>query len=163
MLLVLTMGLGACSTDNEDEFLQEGYSAAEIVNTESVPASVLPSCFTSLTARVRVDVSNGIGNPVVVFIPVIAGTISEASAFKVRVEVQPLADCDDFESNSGTPFRFGPTGTVQNVVASPPSISVMPANMPLCYKWRFIFEGVSGKQSNPACYSTSIWYESPLF
>lgn len=163
LLLTIAMGLWACSTDNEEDFVQYGYNANEKTNAQENLAALTVSCFTSLTANVHVDVSGGIGNPVVVFTPVVSGTVSATAKFRVRVEVQPLSDCDDMNSDTGTLLTFGPAGLVQNVVASPPVVSVLPANMPLCYKWRFVFEGISSAQRNPTCSSASIWYESPLF
>lgn len=163
MLLMVGIGMWSCSTDNED-FVQYGYAASQKNNdSQEFTALSTPSCFTDLAGSVHVDVSNGLGNPIVVFTPIITGTVSSTAKFKVRVEVQPLSDCDDMNSNAGTLLSFGPTVTVQNVIASPSSVSVMPGNMPLCYKWRFVFEGYSIQQRLPVCRSESIWYESPLF
>ena len=161
-VLLMAAGLGACSSDNDVDFGQ--YDADQKSNEAySLAAVSAPSCFSTLTGKVRVDVSNGIGNPVIVFTPVVPFGVSPAAKFRIRLEVQPLADCDDMESNTGNLLSFGPTGTVQNVLLFSPSVSVMPASVPLCYKWRFVFEGIESVKRDPVCYSASGWYESPLF
>jgi hypothetical protein len=163
LLLVLGIGLGSCTTENEEDFVQSGTVTSQKNNDGEAPmrAPSLPSCFTGLTGSVHVDVSNGLGNPIVVFTPTITDNVPLTAKFKVRVEVQPLSDCDDMNSNTGSLLSFGPTGTVQNVIMSPPAISVLPVNMPICYKWRFVFEGVSSLKTT--CFTASPWYESPLF
>lgn len=163
LLLIMGVGLGSCTIENEEDFVQVGADASQKNNEsqEQMRAPSLPSCFTGLTGHVHVDVSNGLGDPIVVFTPIITDNVSLTAKFKVRVEVQPLSDCDDMNSNTGSLLSFGPTGTVQNIVMSPPAVSVLPANMPLCYKWRFVFEGVSSLKTT--CYTASPWYESPLF
>jgi len=163
LLLTMTVGLFACSTDNEEDMVQYGDDILQKTNAESLATLTTPSCFTSLTGSVHVDVSNGIGNPVVVFTPTVTGTVSATATFKVRVEIQPLSDCDDMNSITGTLLSFGPLGTVQNVVASPPDVSILPSSLPLCYKWRFVFEGITSPRRPAVCYSESVWYESPLF
>ena len=162
LLLFIMIGTWACSTDNEEDF---GVSDSNsIIKQNAVEQfSTLPptSCFTGLTGQVRVDVSNGLNNPVVIFTPQVTGNVSATAIFNVRVEVQALSNCDDMGSTVGGLLVFGPAGTVNNVVASPPSISVVPSNLPSCYKWRFVFEG--NLRRNPICYTASQWYESPLF
>lgn len=161
----MVFGLCACSTDNDDDLNRYQKDFIEKSNTAqeaSAFGTSYPSCFTSLTGRVYVDVSNGFGNPTVVFVPIISGSVSFTARFWVRVEVQGLSDCDNFSSNSGTVLTFGPTEPVQNVVSSPPSVWVSPGSMPLCYKWRFVFEGISSNGSK-ICTAYSKWSESPLF
>jgi len=159
LLLVLGIGLGSCTAENDESFVQYG-NLQKNINQQT--AVLPPSCFTGVAGKVHVDVSNGIGNPIVVFTPVITGTVSPTASYRVKLQVQPLADCDDMNSNTGNLLTFG-TSIVQNVNAVPPAIQVLPANMPLCYKWRFVFEGIVNYQRNPICYSESVWYESPLF
>lgn len=164
MLMTVVMGLWSCSADNEEDFALYGNNVAEKANIEGEAASMAATtCLTDLTAKVQVDVSNGMGNPVVVFTPVITDNVSARAKFRVRVEVQPLANCDNMGSDTGSLLTFGPLGAVQNVVSSPPAISVSPANMPLCYKWRYVFESPSGVAISSYCYSATVWYESPLF
>jgi hypothetical protein len=162
LLLTVVMGLWSCSTDNEEDFVQYGYNVSQKANENEAAALSTTSCFTSVTGQVHVDVSNGIGNPVVVFTSVVTGNVNVRSKYRVRLEVQPLTDCDDMNSDVGTLLIFS-LGTIQNVVVLHPSISVLPANMPLCYKWRFVFESIAGTPINSYCYSSSEWYESPLF
>ena len=163
LIMMVTLAVVSCSSDMEEDNVQySGFSNEKTAVSESA-AIATRSCFIDLSAQVSVDLSNGLGNPVVVFTPVISGSVPATTTYRVRVEVQPLSDCDDMNSNTGSLLSFGPSGTVQNVIAAPPAISVLPGNMPLCYKWRFVFEGVNNSQKTPFCYSASIWYESPLF
>jgi hypothetical protein len=164
MVMIMTVGLLACSADNEGDSVQYGNGVLQKTNAEGqTEALTTTSCFTSLTGNVHLDVSNGIGNPTVVFTPVITGTVSPTARFIVRVEVQPLSNCDDMNSNTGTLLSFGPVDAVKNVGVYPPVISVLPSSLPLCYKWRFVFESSPGTIKASYCYSTSSWYESPLF
>lgn len=160
LLLPIMLGLLACATDNEEDFGQYEYYIAEKSDGFEILST---TCFTNLTAQTYVDVSGGFGNPVVVFTPTVTGTVSETAKFRVKIEVQPLSDCDNIDSDTGTLLNFGLTSLVQNVVVAPPVISVQPENLPFCYKWRFVFEGISDIKRNPICYSASDWYESPLF
>ncbi|PZR14743.1 MAG: hypothetical protein DI539_18640 [Flavobacterium psychrophilum] len=164
LLVMIAVGVWSCSTDNDEVLMHYESDVSERANEESAQAlSATTTCFTDLSASVSVDVSNGIGNPTVVFTPAITGPVRISASYRVRVEVQPLSDCDDMNSNTGTLLAFGPSGSVQNVLASPPAISVLPANMPSCYKWRFVFESPAGTPKSQYCLSASIWYESPLF
>lgn len=153
------IGLGGCTAENEEDFVQYGNCSKDINQQLS---ESLPSCFTDLTADVHLDVSNGIGNPTVVFTPVISDAVAATARFRIKVEVQPLADCDDVNSDMGSLLSFG-VFTAQNVNAVVPTVSILPANLPLCYKWRFVFEGLTISKREPNCYSKTIWYESPLF
>jgi hypothetical protein len=163
LLLLMVIGCWGCSSDNEVDFVQYGDGVSQTSNVENETMALsTTSCFTSVTGQVHVDVSNGIGNPIVVFTSAVTGTVNVKTKFRVRVEVQPLGDCDDINSDTGTLLVFS-LGTIQNVVSSPPSISVLPVNMPLCYKWRFVFESPEGTSMSSYCYSESTWYESPLF
>lgn len=161
LLLPIILGLLACTTDNEEDFGQYEYYIAE--KSDAPGFEILSTtCFTNLTGQTHVDVSGGFGNPIVVFTPTVTGTVPATAKFRVKVEVQPLSDCDNINSDTSTLLNFGHV-IAQNIVAAPPVISVQPENLPLCYKWRFVFEGISDIKRNPICYSASDWYESPLF
>lgn len=163
LIILVAIAVGSCSADMEGNDVQYDNSATQKTDVSESTVLATRSCFINLSAQVSVNLSNGLGNPVVVFTPVISGSVPATTTYRVRVEVQPLSDCDDMNSNKGSLLTFGPSGTVQNVIAVPPSISVLPGSMPLCYKWRFVFEGISASQKLPFCNSASIWYESPLF
>jgi len=166
LLTMLMLGALACSVEEETvQTAQQAdvfYAKANTDNEQAFAAATLPNCFTKFSADVYVDVSGGFGNPVVVFVPVITGNVAINAKFWVRVEVQPLSDCDDLNSNTGALLTFGPSVPVQNVNSSPPSVSVAPGSMPLCYKWRFVFEGV-GSGGKITCTNASRWQELPLF
>ena len=164
LLSIMMLGLWSCSADNENDLEKYQTNVTEKSNTDQVAAvsASFPSCFTNLTGHVHVDVSNGFGNPIVVFTPIISGSMSSTARFLVRVEVEELSDCDTMSSGTGNVLSFGSSSPVQNVVASPPSVWVAPANMPRCYRWRFVFESISSRGSQ-ICSSYSKWSESPLF
>lgn len=163
LLLTVLIGFWGCSSDSEEDFVQYGDGVSQASNEENETMVLsTTSCFTNVTGQVYVDVSNGIGNPIVVFTSTVTGNVNVRSRFRVRLEVQSLSDCDDMNSETGSLLIFS-LGTIQNVVASPPTISILPANMPLCYKWRFVFESPAGTPISSYCYSASDWYESPLF
>jgi hypothetical protein len=163
ILLTMTMlGMLSCSVDNEEN-VQYNASATEKAITEQeaeLTTFGMQSCFTSLTADVSVN--GGLSNPTLVFTPAVTASIAFNAKFWVRVEIQPLSDCDNLNSNSGSILSFGPATTVQNVVSSPPSISVQPGSLPLCYKWRFVFEGVNSG-GTITCNSSTKWKAAPIF
>lgn len=159
LLLALVSGLWACSTD-EDDLAQSDNTI--LLSTSGEVTSLTTSCFNDLTGSVRVDVSGGFTNPIVIFTPVVSGTVSSKLRFRARLEVQPLANCDDMNSNSGPILNF-PYSYIITGAQSSPSISVRSADLPICYKWRFVFEGISSSTIGPSCSSASVWYESPLF
>lgn len=167
MLLPLLAVLFSCSVDDSTESLQNEVGTSSITDFNTVETilsaqSTLPSCF-DLTASVSVNVSGGLGNPVVQFTSSVNATVSPTRKFKVKVEVQQLSDCDDMNSEIGGRVIWGPGSSVTNVNAVPPVVSVAGSKLPLCYKWRFVFEGVSETGRELICVSYTPWYESPLF
>ena len=164
VLLTLTM-LGALSCSTDEVAVQYDRSGMEKTNSQSEYVTMgvgLPICFSSLNAEVSVDVSGGFNNPVVVFTPIVNAAIPLTSRFWIRLEVQSLSDCDLISTGTGNVLTFGPSTPVQYVTSSPPSVSVLPANLPSCYKWRFVIEGVNSK-GVITCSSFSRWQESPIF
>lgn len=155
-----------CSTDdsiNTEEALllaaDEGKRDGEEFNEKAI---TYPQCFTGITASVRVDVSGGFGNPVLVFTPAMSSNVSFMDEFYVKVEVRALSDCDNMSGTIGGTMSFGPSGTVKNVNPKPPVITVLPSALPTCYKWRYVFEGINSFGAK-ICASYSQWYESPVF
>lgn len=166
LFLPLLLLIFACSADSE-EILNQNDNAAVTISTsdadEFTAKALAKPCFSGLYGSVSVDVSGGFGNPVVVFQSIITSNVPATTTFRVRTEVQALSDCDDMDSDVGLPVLHGPTTLHSNVVANPPSVSVLPAQLPSCYKWRIVFEAMSRGSKRPACISVSDWYEAPLF
>lgn len=165
MLLPLLAFLFSCSTDDSAVNWQNDGVALSVYSSERealTTSAETTACFT-FTASASVDVSNGFGNPIVVFKAILPGSVSSTAKFKIKVEVQPLSNCNDMNSDTGVVQTFAGTSSVQNVVASPPTISVLPSQLPICYKWRFVMEGISDAKKYAICYSATEWYESPLF
>lgn len=164
MLLPLLLIFFNCSTDDTqlsvsqdpDNLLMTSYKCKDF-GIES-----LLSCF-KLTASVSLDVSNGLGNPTVVFTSSVNAAVTPTRKFKVKVEVQQLTDCDYMDSEIGSKVIWGPAASVTNVNALPPTVSVLGSKLPACYKWRFVFEGVSETGRELICVSYSPWYERPLY
>lgn len=166
MLLPLLALLFSCSADDNLISRQNEGDTSSVTYYDNVDgfiekAGISPSCI-NLGGSVSADVSNGLGNPVLNFTTIVNGTVVATKKFKVRLEVQALSDCDDMTSSTGSVVVFGPAGTVQNVQANPPSFSVMPSQLPLCYKWRIVFDDATDGARGSGCYSYTAWYESPL-
>jgi len=165
ILLTLTMlGALSCTIDNEED-VQFDRSSLEKENTQSAYATMgvtYPGCFSALTAQVSIDVSGGFGNPVVVFTPASTGTLPFTTRLWARVEVQALSDCDLIGSGTGSILAFGPSAPIYYSNSSSPVISVLPANLPSCYKWRYVFEGINSKGAT-ICLNSTRWQESPIF
>jgi len=164
LILPLLALLFSCSTDDTAINMQNDATSSIVYSADREVATlaVLSSCF-DLTATVSVDVSNGLGNPYVVFTSSVNATVTATRKFKVKVEVQELSDCDNMNSDIGSKVIWGPASSLTNVNASPPVVTVQGSKLPLCYKWRFVFEGVSETGRELICVSYSPWYESPLY
>ena len=161
--------LGACSADNDEILIDkdntQSVALAAPENEKvsmSIPQKNTRFCFSSFGARASVDVSGGFGNPVVLFTAVVPNNILPTAKYRVRVEVQPLEDCDDMDSHLGNAIVFSAFTIFTNISSSAPKVSVLPASLPQCYKWRMIADGYE-TQKNPVCTSISSWYEAPLF
>jgi hypothetical protein len=134
----------------------------EEISANEIEAEGIPLCLNGLTAKVSVDVSGGLDNPIIVFTPALADDQNQATAFSEQLEVQPLADIDDLDSDTGAIISFGPqSGTVQDNLSLSP-ILIVPAQLPMFYKWRIsVIKSDSSGQVICVCYSQ--WQESPLF
>ena len=163
--LPLLLLIFSCSADSEEiSLLNDEVSLAMNSDADELTEKALAKpCFSGLYGSVSVDVSGGFGNPVVVFQSVVTSNVSPSITFRVRTEVQALNDCDDMDSVIGLPVFHGTTTLYSNVVLNPPSVSVLPAQLPSCYKWRMVFEAMSPGSKRPACTTVSDWYEAPLF
>jgi hypothetical protein len=166
MILPLIMVLfWACSVDNENELEEtDGNMRLAAFSTEAATTNNISvtTCFRGITAGVQADVSNGLGNPVLVFTPAVTGSVTAGNKYTVRVEIQPLSDCDNMSSDTGSLIVYSYGTPVQNISTAPPGIMVQPSQIPACYKWRMVVDGVPDKKQT-ACTSITQWYEAPLF
>jgi hypothetical protein len=162
LLPFLLITLFSCSTDDAVE-LNNTVAEAQVLyySTNRFDLPTQYECFTSLSAYTNIDVSNGFDNPVVQFIADSEGAPKKIS-YSVTLEVQPLSECEDMESNYGPSIQHKYPGTVQNPDQNMPMISLLPSQLPGgCYKWRYIF--TESLSSRSACASVTQWYEAPLF
>ncbi|MXN89840.1 hypothetical protein GR160_01240 [Flavobacterium sp. Sd200] len=167
LLLLIALFFAACSADDSNEILNQEknteiiYSARATASKTKPGTGELPvaSCFNGLAAHTTIDVTAGLNKPIVNFVADAPSNLSASAGYVVTVEVQELADCEDINVASGLPVFFG--GSVfYNVVANAPVINVVPADLPACYRWRFVFER---SNSVTPCKSLSSWYDAPLF
>jgi hypothetical protein len=165
LLIVMALTFASCTVDeNEDLFAQKNSEEAVLVKAEEVKVTALSQpessdCFDGLAAHINLNVSAGLNNPVINFIADAPANVSAAAKYIVNVEIQPLSDCDDFSSSKGDATNYGNATEFSNVASSQPSVSLLPSQLPVCYKWRMKFKGTSGA----ACEVYSPWYEAPLF
>jgi len=170
MILPMLMFFYACSTDSVDfeQDQQDSALTTMSVNEEtraSIPdkSTLYKPCYKGFSSHVYVDVSNGFGNPVVVFQAVVPASLPSNVYFRVRAEVQPLSDCDDMDSLDGASVLFGSTALILDLASNPPGIEVLPSQLPSCYKWRLVYEGYTTSFKKPTCISYTSWQEAPLF
>lgn len=167
LLFFLAVILTACSAD--DEVLSTtGTNGVTDTTLETVdeekPAYTI--CFYETDANVIIDVSNGFGNPRVVFSALINGQWgSLKKGFTAKLEVRTLGDCEDFYSDYQETVTIPFQGVYQNPEVNVPTLSLHPNQLPVeCYKWRIVLEsGVVNSTFQPYCQSASPWYEAPLF
>lgn len=166
MILPLLMFFYACSTDSVDFEQDQNNSALMTMSADSeiIPNKITPKpCYKGLSSHVYVDVSGGLGNPVVVFEAVIPQGVPSNVSFRVKAEIQLLSDCDDMYSVSGPSVLLSSNTIVPAGSINPPSISVLPSQLPSCYKWRLVYEGFTTSLLKPTCVSYTSWQEAPLF
>jgi len=172
ILPILMLFFASCSVDDSADVLNQQNAAEDTtisVNDsidsrlgENVQAAFVADCFKGLAAHINLDVSAGLNNPVINFISdAPAGTINPNWSFLVKLEIQQLSDCEDFSSNTGAVITISNNTVYTNVVATHPAVSVLPSQLPSCYKWRITLER-NGKFT-PVCKSYSSWYDAPLF
>ncbi|WP_297332881.1 hypothetical protein [Flavobacterium sp.] len=165
LFLALTAILlfASCSTD--DNSAADGPKAKSLI--------VGQSCFNRISGTFAMDFSEGLGNPTLKFgaivqaLPASGGTATSNNIYAMYLQVQPLADCEDMNSDSGAMISFSSapfTGT--NV----PTINLKPVNIPfMCYKWRVVVTRVDatirvdGRNNSDTCTSVSEWYDAPLY
>jgi len=173
ILPILMLFFASCSVDDSADIVnQQNSTEATVLSVNdsieearlgaTAQAGSVSDCFKGLTSHINLDVSAGLNNPVINFISdAPAGTINPNWSFLVKVEIQQLSDCEDFNSNTGSVITISNSTVYTNVVATHPAVSVLPAQLPACYKWRITLER-TGKFA-PVCKSYSSWYDAPLF
>ncbi len=167
LLLCLLGMLTACSSDDSAVMVNSAnkpvITDAEMDNEEK-PGYTM--CFYEIGANVIIDVSNGFGNPRVVFSAIVNGQWgSLKKEFSARLEVRTLNDCEDFYSDYEDIIIIPFERMYQNPEVNVPRVSLHPNQLPNeCYKWRIVLEsGVINSTLQPYCQSASTWYEAPLF
>lgn len=168
LLPLLVLFFTACSVDDSAELLNQEIveevffdSLKEEFNGSGPKEAPQNDCFNGLAAHVSMDVSGGLNNPAVNFVADVPLTVSPGLAYVVKVEVQQLADCEDFNVVTGDPVFLGGR-SYTNVAMAFPSVTVQPNQLPVCYKWRMVFER-SGRLIQTPCKALSPWYDAPLF
>jgi|GEM_PF-1401464 len=173
ILPILMLFFASCSVDDSADIVNQQNSTEATVRSvndsieearlgATAQAGSVSDCFKGLTSHINLDVSAGLNNPVINFISdAPAGAINPNWSFLVKLEIQQLSDCEDFSSNTGSVITISNSTVYTNVVATHPAVSVLPAQLPACYKWRITLER-TGKFA-PVCKSYSSWYDAPLF
>lgn len=172
LLSLTVLFVTACSTDDSLEILNQEKAQKVFFSAkagEAVVAATKPgggdqpivSCFSGFAAHTEINVSGGLNNPIVNFVADFPSTVALNASFYVTVEVQQLADCEDFNLTTGSPIFFGTSTPYTNVVANRPTIAVLPNQLPVCYKWRIFVERAYSLTT--PCKSYSPWYDAPLF
>jgi hypothetical protein len=165
LLPLLALLFASCSTDNDEQVFNENavtFSTVEPNANRNTMVTTPVNCVAALSGNVMIDVSGGFTNPKVVFIADVAqGTTRAAiNSYTLSLEIQPLSDCENLSSGSGTVSRF----SLYNVSipnTADPSISLLPSQLPSnCYRWRWVLQG--GTLTAP-CTTVTPWYEEPLF
>lgn len=173
LLPLLILFFASCSVDDSADILNQenttdaiavtvNDSIASRVGADIQAVAAVSDCFKGLAGHINLDVSAGLNNPVINFISdAPAGAINPNWSFLVKVEIQQLSDCEDFNSNTGSIITISNNTVYTNVVATHPAVAVLPSQLPVCYKWRITLER-TGRLS-PTCKSYSKWYDAPLF
>lgn len=167
MLSVLT--LTACSTDDTTFDQQHeaigiedatGYSSHKDI---IIPEGIGP-CFKRLTGGISIDLPNGLNNPILIFSAQPGALAPPSSKYRLKVELQPLQDCEDMGTAQGPSLVYTAPVIFINISVSTPTVSLVPSQLPnTCYRWRMILEEVITGQRDPGCRSFSPWYEEPLY
>ena len=163
LLPLLVLLFTACSSDDSildsnTEASNKNYQQRAAGINFDGPYTPVLTCLRNLKGEVSLDVSAGLGNPVINFIFRPPFSTPAVQGFRATVEVQALSDCDDIASGTGTVFVFGTTAVISNIAANNPVINILPSQLPSCYKWRTVLSSAT-----TTCVSYSPWYEQPLF
>lgn len=164
LLPLFLLLLAACSTD--DSAFETNEATAGVTVNYNKPSDIdarqaITSCFSTFTAYPSVDVSGGINNPILRFNAVVPANIPAYSMYKMKVEVQPIADCEDLNSNQGDIITYTSSSYYMNISTTRPYVAVVPSQLPSgCYKWRMVIESINARST---CMSATSWYDSPLF
>lgn len=173
LLSVFTILFASCSTDDSTVFSNENTKAIH----ESNPVNFVSdqdrnesmagegACFAELTSHIYVDVSGGFTNPQINFYADAGRTTfnSKKLKFRIKLEVQLLADCEDLTSGTGSVTTFT-RPTLATGMSTAPAVIVNKAQLPGdCYRWRVIVQGLgAADESMMYCTSSTQWYDAPL-
>jgi hypothetical protein len=156
----------SCSTE------ETGFNDAEAVvmntgadtdNEEVKP--LYAQCVFDVVGNVAIDASNGIDNPIIVFSGNFGQAITNLKMYSVKLEIQKIADCEDFYSDFDPVITFKYEAPIRVPQTVQPEFHFNRTQLPFeCYKWRIVIEGGNPDFTLlPYCFSASQWYESPLF
>lgn len=147
----------SCSAD--DNNASEGPKAKSL--TVSQP------CFSSISGTFAMDLTGGLGNPTLKFGATVQNFVSGSLlnsdiAYIMYLQLQPLADCEDMNSDSGDMVSFSSQSFIGTT--NIPTINLKPVNIPfMCYKWRVAITRIDARRKADTCTSVSEWYDAPLY
>jgi hypothetical protein len=156
LLPFLLITLFSCSTDDADEVMiqEETAAAAQF----SAQRTGIEECVGTVRGYTNINVENGFGDPIVEFYSVALAQMYKKQHM-VYLQVQPLSDCEDMNSEGDITTY---PGKVVNLVYDQRIITLKPTQLPAsCYKWRFMVTATPNSESQ--CTTLSEWYEAPLF
>jgi hypothetical protein len=171
LLPFMILFFSACSTD--DSVLEEtndaivfndaatAHSAGRMAPEAAASVGVDTSCFPAGTSG-SVNITGAFSSPAIEFIASIP-FVPASNVYRIKLEVQELSDCEDMSSNSSFTLTFNAPTTFTNVSANSPKITVLPAQLPTCYRWRIFTERVYTGTKIVSCTSTTRWYDAPVF
>lgn len=169
---VLFLGLLFISCSNDDNTIYEG-EEAEVFDVageydynariqKALTNGFYSNCGASVTGTFGVDVSGGLNDVILKFSAnaTYPQTSKTRKNYKLILYIQPLADCEDFKSETGVAMTV--TSPSFTNLSQVPVIEVHEDDINFnCYKWKVVID--IEEMGAPYCVSSSEWYESPLF
>ncbi|OIQ21080.1 MAG: hypothetical protein BM557_04810 [Flavobacterium sp. MedPE-SWcel] len=154
---ILLITLSSCSTDDAVVFDADDASQGEL--RPSRPNDV---CFDWAKGTIGIDYTNGLNNPILNFgMEVSVGFINPEKTYEVKLYLQPIADCEDMNSDIGSPTIITLPYTITNP-SNIPDFVVYPSQLPsACYKWKAVISTSAGYPYY--CSSSTLWYDAPLY
>ncbi|AXG72901.1 hypothetical protein DVK85_01105 [Flavobacterium arcticum] len=163
LLLATMLFFVSCSTD--DTILTEEQNILTANDTEASYQMRLgknsdDSCFNFVSGTLSIDMSGGLNNQVLNFGLKAIDLNKPNKPYVVEVHLQPIDDCEDLNSDIGSPTIIA----LPNVITSAtniPAIEVNPSQLPsVCFKWKVVIHTAKGYY--PSCSSSSDWYDAPV-
>lgn len=166
-LLVTILFFVSCTTDDsvldtsENNYSPKSYRAGfseKYMKSEA-------TCFSSLEGSLRMDITDGLNNPTIKFRGEVPNYLSSQGSYSLKLYtfklyIQPIADCEDMNSDDGDALVYTYPVFISNVNEIP-SIDLKPNQIPFqCYKWRVEIS----REINRViyCSTSSTWYDAPV-